>query len=206
MLRDKNKSLLCLQILQKDCSECPSFLNKVRLFLSRKPVDYLPCPKFDMQNIYHRDGQHQVKGHHAKLEVDWTKAVPAWNLLTHPTETSYFVDWQIQATYVPGHKTGKTLHFCRIPLPSSHPALISGRDLENRIASKLGVACSWNDATFPPSLWHGFHYTIDVAFPLSLSSLFSLSNAFFDHLDRLGQHKASSSVLQRHVKCMHWIC
>lgn len=40
----------CLEILQKDCSECPSFLNKVRLFLSRKPFYYLPCPKFDMQN------------------------------------------------------------------------------------------------------------------------------------------------------------
>lgn len=50
ILKDKNMSLLCLEIVQKDCSECPSFLNKVSLFPSRKLVYYLPCPKLEMQN------------------------------------------------------------------------------------------------------------------------------------------------------------
>lgn len=101
------------------------------------------------------------------------------------TDTSYWhilLCWltlRFRATYLPGHKTGKTLHFWKSALLSFHPALISGRDLENRIASKWGVACAWNAATFPLSLWHGSHYTEDVAFLLSLSSLFSLSNDFF---------------------------
>lgn len=127
------------------------------------------------------------------------------------TDTSYWhptllTDTQIHSYTCAWSKDRQNTEFLQKSLLPSHPALISGSDLENRIASKWGAACAWNSATSPTSLWHGFHYTVDVAFLLSLSSFFPLSNDFFDHLDRLGQQTGSSSVLHSHVKRMHWIC
>lgn len=50
MQRDKNGWSSLPEDILKDCSECPSFLCKVNVFLSRKPVFFLPCPKLEMQN------------------------------------------------------------------------------------------------------------------------------------------------------------
>lgn len=61
-------------------------------------------------------------------------------------------------------------------------------------------------ATFPTSPWHGSHYTADVAFLLSLSSLFPPSNHFFDQLNWLGQKKASSGALQRGYTAITNVC
>lgn len=193
VLRDKTRSLLCLEILQKGCSECSSFLNKASLFLSRKPVYDLACPKLDMQNTSFTTEVLSIKSRDTMQNLKWIERKQFqqgiyWHILL------CWLTLRFRATYVPRHRIGKTLHFWKSPLLSSHPALISGRDLENKTASKWGVACAWNAATFPPSLWHGSHYTEDVAFLHSLSSLFSLS--FGQIRPTKSQFKCSTELCQ----------
>lgn len=131
-----------------------------------------------------------------ELEVRWIKAVPAGNLLTHPTLLTDTT--QIHSYICAWSQDRKNTAF----LQRSISLLPSSLDLRQRGKKgdcfKVGSSVYLQyAATFPTSPWHGSHYTADVAFLLSLSSLFPPSNHFFDQLNRLGQKIPSSGVLQR---------
>lgn len=190
VLRDKNGSLLCLEVLWKACSECPSFLHKVKLFSSRKPVYFLPCPKLEMQNTSFTTEPLSIKsmGVMQELEVDWIKAVPAGNLLTHPTLLTDTT--QIQSYVYAWSQDRQNTAFLQRSISLSPSSLDISQRGKKWDCFKVGSSVySQYTAAFPTSPWHGSHYTADVAFPLSLSSLFPPPNHFLDQLNWLGQKK-----------------
>lgn len=189
VLRDKNMSLLCQEILQKDCSECPSFLNKVSLFLSKKPVYYLPCPKLEMQNASFTAEVLSIKSRGTMQNLKWIEQKQFrqgiyWHILVrHPTLLTD-TQIQIQSYICAWSQDRQNISF----LQNSISLFPSSVDLRQRfrkqdcieVGSSMCLKC-WHIST-QPMAWLSLHSR--CGFSSFSFSLFSLSNDFFDHSGR----------------------
>lgn len=126
--------------------------------------------------IYHWGGQHQVKGHHAQLEVDWTKTIPAKNLLTHLLRhPTLLTDTQIQSYICAWTQDRQNIAF----LQKSTSLFPSSLDLRQRfkkqdfikVGSSMCLKCC--HISTQPMAWLSLHRGCGFCFLSFLSFLSS---------------------------------